>query len=124
MKWHLSLFRDFWKLILKIKNSGAQQKESIICVRVGWKYLSHGITVSHNGASLVITNGDLWDRFFYPTLTLMIDSYIFTHQVDGADFFLPMLDIVFHTPRLFRIMFEISLSYMDRLKSDCFSPTF
>ena len=35
VKLHLSVFRNFWKLILKYKNSGEQEKESIIRVRVG-----------------------------------------------------------------------------------------
>ena len=29
VKWYLSLFRDFWKLIFKLKNSGEQEKESV-----------------------------------------------------------------------------------------------
>ena len=33
MKLHINIFRDFWKLIFKIKNSGEQEKESIIHVR-------------------------------------------------------------------------------------------
>ena len=31
-KLHLSVFRDFWKFILKLKNSGEQEKEPIIRV--------------------------------------------------------------------------------------------
>ena len=34
-----------------------------------------GITVCHHSASLVMPNGDPQGGFFYPTLTLMIDSY-------------------------------------------------
>ena len=34
---------------------------------------SLAITVCHNLASFVMPNGDPWDGFFYPTLTL--DSY-------------------------------------------------
>ena len=37
--------------------------------------MSLAITVCHHSASLVMPNGDPRDRFFYPTLTLMIDSY-------------------------------------------------
>ena len=37
--------------------------------------MSLGITVCHHSASLMMPNGDPRDRFFYPTLTLMIDSY-------------------------------------------------
>ena len=32
--------------------------------------------VCHHSASLVMSNGDPRDGLFYPTLTLMIDSYI------------------------------------------------
>ena len=36
VKLHLRVFRDFWKLIFKIKNSDEQQtKKSIIRVRIG-----------------------------------------------------------------------------------------
>ena len=63
------------------KNSGEQEKESIFRVRVGWKNLSLGITVFHHSVSLGMPNGDPRDRFFYPTLTLMIDSYNFTHAI-------------------------------------------
>ena len=58
-----------------MKNSGEQEKGSIIRVRVGKKNPSLGITVCHHSASLMMPNGDPRDRFFYPTLTLMIDSY-------------------------------------------------
>ena len=58
------------------ENSGEQEKESIIRMRVGQKNLSLGIPVCHHSASLVMPNGDPGDGFFYPTLTLMIDSYI------------------------------------------------
>ena len=48
------------------KNSGEQEKESIICVKVGQK--------NPCDASLVMQNGDPQDVFFHFTLTLMIDS--------------------------------------------------
>ena len=38
--------------------------------------MSLGITACHHSASLVMPNGDPRDRFFYPTLILMIDFYI------------------------------------------------
>ena len=38
--------------------------------------MSLGITVGHHSASLKMPNGDHRDRFFYPTLTLMIYFYI------------------------------------------------
>ena len=62
------------------KNSGEQEKEYIIRVRVGWKNPSLGITVCHHSASLVMPNGDPRDGFFYPTRTFMIDSY--NHESD------------------------------------------
>ena len=31
----------------------------------------------------MMPNGDPWDGFFYPTLTLMIDSYILTQSVEA-----------------------------------------
>ena len=34
-----------------------------------------GITVCDHSASLIMSNGDPLKRFFYPTITLMIDSY-------------------------------------------------
>ena len=37
------------------------------------------ITTCHRSASLVMPIGDPWDRFFYPTLTLMMDSYYLDH---------------------------------------------
>ena len=73
-----SKFRDFWEHFLKLNNAvfnGEQEKESIIRLRIGSKNPSHVITVSHHWPSLVMPIGDLWDRFFYSTLTLMIDSY-------------------------------------------------
>ena len=62
--------------INKSKNSDEQEKEFIIRVREGYNNLSLWIPVCHHSACLVMPNGDPWDRFFYPTLTLMIDSYI------------------------------------------------
>ena len=58
------------------KNTGEQEKKTIIRVRVGWKNPSLGITVCHHLASLVMPNSDPRDSFFYPILTLMIDSYV------------------------------------------------
>ena len=39
------------------------------------KNLSLAITVCHHSASLVMSIGDPRDGFFYPTLTLMINSF-------------------------------------------------
>ena len=43
------------------------------------KNTSLGITVCHHSASLVMPNGDPRHGVFYPTLTLMIDSYNIYH---------------------------------------------
>ena len=53
-----------------------QEKESIIHVRMEQKNPSVAITVCHHSASLAIPNHDPQEGFFYPTLILMIDSYI------------------------------------------------
>ena len=50
--------------------NGEQEKESS-----RKENLSLGITVCHHLASLVMPNGDPCDGLFYPTLTLVIDSY-------------------------------------------------
>ena len=42
---------------------------------MGYKNPSLVITVCHQPASLVMPIGDPWDRFYYPTLTLMMDTY-------------------------------------------------
>ena len=51
-----------------------QEKESIIRMRMGKKNLSLSITDCHHSASLVMPIRDPQADFFYPTLTLMIDS--------------------------------------------------
>ena len=38
--------------------------------------MSLEITVGHHSASLVMPNGDPWERLFYPTLTRIMGSYI------------------------------------------------
>ena len=40
-----------------------------------------GITVCHHSASLIMQIGDPRDRFFYPNLTLMVDSYRILNQI-------------------------------------------
>ena len=62
-------------LRINVVSNGEQEKESLIRVRVGKKNPSLVITVWHHSASLVMPNSDPRDRYFYPTLTLMIDSY-------------------------------------------------
>ena len=66
------------KAYFKIKNSGEQEK----IIRYSYEgrieksdHRDHRLSYS---ASLVMPNGDPRDGFFYPTLTLMIDSYIIT----------------------------------------------
>ena len=83
---HLSVFRIFWKSFLSISNvikvlSGEQEKESIIRVRMGMKNLFLAITDCHHLASLVMPIGDPQGGFFYPTIILMIDSYITKHKM-------------------------------------------
>ena len=34
----------------------------------------------HHSAILTMPNNDLWDGFFYPTFTLVMDSYVLFHQ--------------------------------------------
>ena len=76
---HRSVFRDFWKLILKLKKSWARK----------WiHYLCEGkIDNLSSGSPFVITRQALWcqkvilETNFYPTLTLMIDSYIIWRRV-------------------------------------------
>ena len=54
-----------------------QGKGSVICVRMLKKNLFLRITICHHSASLVMPNSDPRDRFFYSTLTLMIDAIFF-----------------------------------------------
>ena len=80
---HLSIFINFLKPFVRNKNKNAilmvSKKKIIICVIVELKNPSLAITVCHQSSEgLVMPNGDIWDRFFYPSLTLMIDYYINT----------------------------------------------
>ena len=57
-----------------------REKESIIiffiiCVRMGQKNLTLVITVCHHSASLVIPIGNPRYGFFYPTPSIMMNSY-------------------------------------------------
>ena len=52
-----------------------KKKESIFRVMVGLKNPSLVITICHHSVSLVMPIGDPRDGFYYPILTLMIDSY-------------------------------------------------
>ena len=42
-------------------------------------------TIHVKYASLVMPKGDPRDRFFYPTLTLLMDSYILTDHVEKVE---------------------------------------
>ena len=70
---------NFCQLILEIdkmnKNSGEQEKESIIRGRKDRKIGPFGFFY-HHSASLVMPNSDPKDGFFYPTLPLIIDFFI------------------------------------------------
>ena len=48
----------------------------LLIVTIIVTYCSLEITSYHHSASLVMPNGDSRAEFFYPSLTLMIDSYI------------------------------------------------
>ena len=78
---HLSVFRIFWKFFPRFFPinevlSGKQEKVSIMSVRVGLKNPSLVITDCHHSASPLMPIGDPRDGFFYPTLTLTMDTYI------------------------------------------------
>ena len=63
-----------------------QEKESTISVRYGWTNLFLGSLFGITWQSLVITNSDPRDRFVFPYLTLMSDSYIlFSESSDDED---------------------------------------
>ena len=65
-------------MFFKYKNAvfnGEQEKESIIHVRMGLKNPSLAIIVCHHSACLMMPNGDPRDKFFFPTLTFITDSY-------------------------------------------------
>ena len=51
-------------------------------MRGGYKNQSLGITICHHLASLVMPNRDPRDGFFNPTLTLIVDSYNYTININ------------------------------------------
>ena len=59
--------------------NGEPKKESVICIRADRKNLSLEIIICHQLVSLMMPKNDLWDRFFYLPLTLLIDSYNMMH---------------------------------------------
>ena len=62
------------------KYSGEQEKDPLLCEGRIEKSVPCNHRLLHS-ASLVMPNGDPRDEFFYPTLTLMIDTYI-NHGVE------------------------------------------
>ena len=67
---HLSIFRIFWKSFsyffqYKMRYKVVSKKKNPSLVN----------TVCHHSASLVMPIGDPRDGFFYPTLTLIMDTY-------------------------------------------------
>ena len=73
-KLHLSLFRDYWGLFWNLKKRWARKIIHYSCEGRIEKIVPQ-ITVCHHSASLVMPKDDPRDWFFYPTLTLMKDSY-------------------------------------------------
>ena len=82
---HLSVFRILSKSFSSFSNingllSDEQEKESIIHVRWGRKKSVPRDHHFHHWASLVMPMDDPRDRYFYPILTLMIDSPILSGE--------------------------------------------
>ena len=77
------LFLVVFSIIRNAVFNGEREKDSIILRRVGYKNPSLRITVCHHSASLVMPNCDPRDRFFYPTLTLMIEARFFYKLIYG-----------------------------------------
>ena len=72
MKLHLSIFRDFWKLILKSKNVVSSKRNPYHCE----DRIEKPVPQDHHLSSLGKprdANGDPWDGFFLSYLTLMMD---------------------------------------------------
>ena len=78
MKLYLSVFRDFWKLIfLKIKTVVSKKKFHFSCDSEG--KIEKSVPLDHSLSSLGKprdAKGRSSGRYFNPTLTLMIVSYI------------------------------------------------
>ena len=78
-----SVFRIFLKTFscffqYKMRYLVMSKKQIYYFCEDGIENLSLKITVCHNSASLMMKISNPWDRFFYPTLKLMMDSYIHT----------------------------------------------
>ena len=67
------------------KLNGEQEIESIIWWR--WDKKNQSLGISIHSASLVMPNSDPQEGFFYPTLSLMIDSYTPLRQCHFHDLF-------------------------------------
>ena len=63
----------------------SKKKNLIILVRIGQKNPSLSITesVCHLSASRVMPNGESRDGYFYPTFSLVIDSFNLSDQDSG-----------------------------------------
>ena len=75
--------------------SGEQEKESVIHVRMRYKYMSLAITICHHSARPVMPIGEPRDGFFCPTLTLMMVSYIESSLVPVFSYAIPKADVHF-----------------------------
>ena len=74
---HFRVFRNLWGPFNNYKNAvfNDEQKRSIIFVRMWLNNPSFVFIICHHSASLMVPNGDLRNRRFYPTPTLIMDSY-------------------------------------------------
>ena len=64
----------------------SKKNNPLFVLRMGQKNSTLAITVWHHSASLVMLIGDPRDGFFYPTPTLMMDSYILDETHDRKPF--------------------------------------
>ena len=94
---HLSTFKNFWKPLLKYKNAvsyGEQEKRIYYLYEDGIeKSIPHDHHLSSHGMP-ERPNSDLPNRFFYPTLTLMMDSYNIDEATCLAGLILVFADVV------------------------------
>ena len=73
------------------------------------------LPVPRNLASLVMSNGDPQDRFFYPTLTLMIDSYTPSQlSFSQSAMFLPVSYVSRSQLSFFQSAMFLAVSYVSR----------
>ena len=77
----LKIFFIFFQYIMCFL--GMSKKNPLFVWRWDGKNLSIAITYCHHLASLVMPIGHPWERFFYPTRTLMMDSYMDSYITGG-----------------------------------------